>query len=223
MLPRHAKGAGISDDAKETRAAAFGMGKFLRHRVRSVFVVVFPQQLRQHRNQTEILGVSQGKKQSNSEFSERTERLAVSLGVNLTALPEKIGVAPSVFFGARSGKVAISGKTWRKLERAEAEAARASGSVAVEETPQGYAQGRVLGDARAACEAYFRERVREAETSRNPHAWSHMLVQLRRALPPGIYSEPADVDLDRVNEIRKRLRGDAEPAAEDRARQKAVG
>jgi hypothetical protein len=62
----------------------------------------------------------QHKSENYLEFSERTESLAKKLGLNLSDLPEKIGVSPSMFYAYRSGKYAISGKAWRKLGFAEA-------------------------------------------------------------------------------------------------------
>ena len=57
-----------------------------------------------------------------SEFSERTESLAAHLGKKLSELPEVIGISPAMFFAYRSGKNTVSGKAWRKLEKAEREA-----------------------------------------------------------------------------------------------------
>lgn len=54
-----------------------------------------------------------------SEFSERTEELAKRLDVNVSDLPEIIGVSASMFHAYRSGKSPISLKAWRKLEAAE--------------------------------------------------------------------------------------------------------
>lgn len=56
------------------------------------------------------------------EFSERTEVLARKIGVGISDLPPKIGVANSSFHAYRSGKLPISKKTWRKLAAAEAAA-----------------------------------------------------------------------------------------------------
>jgi hypothetical protein len=61
----------------------------------------------------------QEKSENYSEFSERTERLALQLGSLLSDLPGKIGVSPSMFHAYRSGKHAISEKAWRKLNAAE--------------------------------------------------------------------------------------------------------
>ena len=61
----------------------------------------------------------QQKSEKFSEYSERTEFLATSLRQNLSDLPEKIGVSPSMFYSYRTGKHPISAKAWRKLEVAE--------------------------------------------------------------------------------------------------------
>lgn len=66
----------------------------------------------------------QQKSENFSEYSERTEALARNLGVNLSDLPEKIGVSNSMFHAYRSGKYPISQKAWRKLEQAEEAHAR---------------------------------------------------------------------------------------------------
>ena len=45
--------------------------------------------------------------------------MASRLSLNLSDLPEIIGVSPAMFYAYRSGKYKISGKAWHKLEQAE--------------------------------------------------------------------------------------------------------
>ena len=66
---------------------------------------------------------------SASHFSQRTESLAVALGVHLKELPSRLGFSERMLFGYRSGKYPITGKAWRKLEQAEREARLAPGST----------------------------------------------------------------------------------------------
>lgn len=61
----------------------------------------------------------QEKNRSSSQFSQRTERLADVLKVQLGELPDRIGVSPRMFYGYRSGKYDVSDKAWRKLDQAE--------------------------------------------------------------------------------------------------------
>lgn len=69
----------------------------------------------------------QQKSEKFSEFSERTEALARLIGINLSDLPEKIGISASMFHAYRSGKYPISPKAWSKLEAAERDAESESG------------------------------------------------------------------------------------------------
>jgi len=61
----------------------------------------------------------QQKNTSNSDFLERTDKLSNEYGCSLRELAPKIGVSEATLFGARSGKIPISLKTWSKLEHAE--------------------------------------------------------------------------------------------------------
>ncbi len=72
----------------------------------------------------------QQKSEKFSEYSARTENLSLILGVNLSDLPEKIGVSNSMFHAYRSGKYPISAKAWAKLEAAERAAGIGNGQSA---------------------------------------------------------------------------------------------
>jgi hypothetical protein len=61
----------------------------------------------------------QDKSEHYSEFSERTDKLAVSLGKTLTGLLPSLGISNGMFFAYRNGKHKISAKAWRKLEALE--------------------------------------------------------------------------------------------------------
>lgn len=62
----------------------------------------------------------------------------------------------------------------------------------IEEAPHGYGQAPPLKTPQAECEAYFRDRVAEAKASKSPHAFGHMLLALKHALPPGFYAAAGD-------------------------------
>jgi hypothetical protein len=64
------------------------------------------------------------------EYSERTEVLAKLLHLNLSELPEKMGLSSSMFHAYRSGKYPISPKAWRKVEAAERAAGIGSAAAA---------------------------------------------------------------------------------------------
>ena len=55
-------------------------------------------------------------------FSQRTERLAAVMGVNIQDLPDIIGVSRRMLFGYRSGSHQVSAKALAKLEAAEEKA-----------------------------------------------------------------------------------------------------
>ena len=49
------------------------------------------------------------------EFSRRVDTLAGLMHVNLSDLPDKLGISQSLFWAYRSGKLPISNKSWKKL------------------------------------------------------------------------------------------------------------
>jgi hypothetical protein len=62
--------------------------------------------------------MKQEKSERNVIFSDKSERLAQHLGINLDALPARIGISKDMFYAYRTGRHAISEKAWRKLEQA---------------------------------------------------------------------------------------------------------
>lgn len=54
-----------------------------------------------------------------SEFLERTDFLAESLGVSLRQLAPELDISPASLFGYRSGKLPITSKAWAKVKKAE--------------------------------------------------------------------------------------------------------
>lgn len=61
----------------------------------------------------------QGENHTFSDFLFRTNRLADRWGCDVQDLAERIGISRAMLFASRTGKVAISRKTWGKLEAAE--------------------------------------------------------------------------------------------------------
>jgi hypothetical protein len=66
--------------------------------------------------------MQQDKSDRNAIFSEKSEKLVQHLGINLDALPARIGISKDMFYAYRTGRHAVSAKAWRKLEAAEAAA-----------------------------------------------------------------------------------------------------
>jgi hypothetical protein len=62
------------------------------------------------------------------EWAERTDALALKLGLRSRDLASAIGICPSTLFAGRSGKKPISRKSWLKLEALEAAHAPAPAS-----------------------------------------------------------------------------------------------
>jgi transcriptional regulator with XRE-family HTH domain len=63
----------------------------------------------------------QQQNQSNSSFSEQTDRLAEALNLSLRDLADHAGISQAMFFGYRSGAYPVSDKAWRKLKKSEQE------------------------------------------------------------------------------------------------------
>jgi hypothetical protein len=61
-------------------------------------------------------------------FRHRTDLLAVQLGVNVNDLPKHLGISRRTLFAGRAKDSAVSRKTWLKLEEAEFDRTRISGS-----------------------------------------------------------------------------------------------
>jgi len=59
------------------------------------------------------------KNNSKEEFIQRTDILAMQLGVSISAVCEIIDVSPATFFAYRAGRRKVSNKSWKKLELAE--------------------------------------------------------------------------------------------------------
>jgi hypothetical protein len=66
--------------------------------------------------------MNQEKSDNHAYFSEKSERLAKHLGINLDAIPAYIGISKDMFYAYRTGRHPISAKAWRKLKQAEIEA-----------------------------------------------------------------------------------------------------
>lgn len=64
----------------------------------------------------------QQEKQTCLDFLTRTDLLAATLGCDVQALPELIGISRSSLFAYRSGKARITDKAWAKLRAAEVKA-----------------------------------------------------------------------------------------------------
>ena len=60
--------------------------------------------------------------EKNKIFLERTDRLAIVLGITLRELGPRIGISPAMLFGCRKGQYNPSRKTLLKLEQAESDA-----------------------------------------------------------------------------------------------------
>jgi hypothetical protein len=61
----------------------------------------------------------QTKNRTPAFFLERTDALALELGVSLRQLAPLLDLSVASLFGYRSGKIPISNKAWSKLERKE--------------------------------------------------------------------------------------------------------
>jgi len=70
------------------------------------------------RNQTKADSL-QANNQTISEFIHRTDKLAVRMGMNLSDIPDAIGISKAMLYAYRNGKNRITQKVWAKLEAAE--------------------------------------------------------------------------------------------------------
>ena len=69
----------------------------------------------------------QSKNTESCTFRHRTDLLSVQLGINVNDLPTKLGISRRTLFAGRANDLAVSRKTWLKLEEAELERTRISG------------------------------------------------------------------------------------------------
>jgi hypothetical protein len=110
--------------------------------------------------------MKQEKLEPDSKFAERSTRVAQALGLRLEQMPERLGISPATFYAARGNDSKTSDKTWRRLEKLEAELRLLQQGaeppvVGVEESQRPY--GASSGPTRAELEARFRAFLDAAE------------------------------------------------------------
>ena len=139
----------------------------------------------------------QDKSEHYSEFSERTDKLAVSLGGPVSALIPLMKVSNGMLFAYRTGKHRISNKAWRKLESLERVVAEPPGlkkgvkNVLLGEQDQADSRLYALTDdtpsrsmpTRSDCEAYLRSILDLAQDNGSPENIPAIMHRLKKQFP----------------------------------------
>jgi hypothetical protein len=98
--------------------------------------------------------------------------LAERLGLNLSEIPERLGISKAMLFAYRKGTSRITNKVWIKLGEAERKAGMGSLPVSYQSQSNGAAEAPVLMDEPAAMDPLLRialalERIARAMESAN--------------------------------------------------------
>lgn len=98
----------------------------------------------------------QDQSQTFSDFLRRTDLLAERLGLNLSEIPDRLGISKAMLFAYRKGTNRITPKVWIKLGEAERKAGMGSRPVSYQAQSQGPAEAAVLMDKPAAMDPLLR-------------------------------------------------------------------
>jgi hypothetical protein len=132
--------------------------------------------------------------------SNELESARLRLGVNKKQMAALLRITPEWYSRVINTPGAASDDLLLRLDQVLRERgleSRSSGAVREDAVPYGSPA------TRSTCEQYFRERCDEAQESGDPNAWPHLLMLLRKAIPPGFLPQTLRPKEETIQQMRE--------------------